>query len=119
MEIYDFKNAMKRVFEAAECRTQTELAEFLSIRQSSISDAKRRESIPAEWIVKLLEKKRINPNWLLRGQEAKHLAPVDNLDHVEPVVHIITRILPPESYTVQELINELVKRALDQSESEG
>lgn len=33
--------------------------------QSSVSDAKRRQSIPAEWRVKLFEKKRINPEWIL------------------------------------------------------
>ena len=62
-----FEAQYKRVFEAAECRTQIQLAEFLDIRQSSISDAKRRKSIPAEWRMKLFEKKRINPEWILSG----------------------------------------------------
>lgn len=46
--------ALQRFFEAAGCRTQTDLAKFLDISQSSISDAKRREVIPAEWLLKLL-----------------------------------------------------------------
>ena len=45
---------LSRVFEAAECRTQMELADVLGIRQSSISDAKRRGVIPPEWLIKLL-----------------------------------------------------------------
>ncbi len=45
-----FEAQYGRVFEAAGCRTQAELAAFLGIRQSSISDAKRRKSIPAEWL---------------------------------------------------------------------
>lgn len=34
--------ALQRFFEAVECRTQAELAEFLGIKQSSISDAKKK-----------------------------------------------------------------------------
>lgn len=46
-------SAIDRVFEAAECRTQIALAELLGIKQSSISFAKRRGTIPADWLVKL------------------------------------------------------------------
>ena len=35
--------ALQRFFEAVECRTQAELAEFLGIKQSSISDAKKKK----------------------------------------------------------------------------
>ena len=49
----DFESQYRRVFEAAECRTQVALAELLEIKQSSISDAKKRNSIPADWRVKL------------------------------------------------------------------
>ncbi len=59
-----FDAQYQRVLEAAECRTQVELADFLEVRQSSVSDAKRRQSIPAEWRVKLYEKNRINPDWI-------------------------------------------------------
>ena len=41
-------SALSRVFEAAGCRTQSELADFLGVRQSSISDAKKRGSVPAD-----------------------------------------------------------------------
>lgn len=38
----------KRVFAAAECRAQAQLAAVLGVKQSSISDAKRRKSVPSE-----------------------------------------------------------------------
>ena len=47
-------SALSRVFEAADCRTQSELADFLGVRQSSISDAKKRGSVPADWLLTLL-----------------------------------------------------------------
>lgn len=52
---------------AANCRTQVELAELLNIRQSSISDAKRRDSVPGDWYMKLFERFGLNPDWLKYG----------------------------------------------------
>lgn len=74
-----FESQYKRVFEAAECRTQMQLADVLEVRQSSISDAKRRKNIPVEWRVKLFEKKRINPEWILCGVGAKYLVPANSV----------------------------------------
>ncbi len=47
--------------------TQRDLADLLSIRQSSISDAKRRQVIPGEWAIKLFRIYGINPLWLYEG----------------------------------------------------
>ena len=102
--------ALKRVFEAAGCRTQADLAEFFGIRQSSISDAKKRKSIPAEWLVKLLQHKSINPEWILTGQGSRYLRPTD--DNEATVVRI-TEIRPPAHCTTQELVAELVRRSLE------
>lgn len=112
MSTYDFENALKRVFEAAECRTQVELREFLQVRQSSVSDAKSRKSIPAEWLIKLLDKKQVNPNWVLYGECAKYLGPIDS-EQCRPHVVRITEVRPPEECTAQALVNELVRRALE------
>ena len=65
---------LSRVFEAAGCRTQIELANLLGIRQSSISDAKKRNSIPAEWLVTLLRLRGVNPEWILSGDGPKFLS---------------------------------------------
>lgn len=107
-----FEAQYKRVLEAAECRTQVELAAVLNVRQSSISDAKRRKSIPAEWRVKLFEKKRVNPEWILHGGDIKYLGPADPAQNMPHVVRV-TEIRPPESCSAQELFTELVRRALE------
>ena len=69
---------LSRVFEAAGCRTQLELAAILDIRQSSISDAKRRGAIPSEWLIKLLYLRGVNPTWIMDGIGPKFLAPSDD-----------------------------------------
>jgi len=110
--------ALDRVFEAAECKTQVELAELFEIRQSSISDAKRRKSIPAEWLIKLLRLKGINPDWILAGEGEKYLAPANSGTIAPHVAYLIER-RPPEECPSQELVNELVRRALKSPELEA
>lgn len=70
--------ALKRVFEVAGSRTQIELADILEIGQSSISDAKRRNSIPSDWLLKRLRLRRINPEWILTGEGQRYLVPSDS-----------------------------------------
>lgn len=62
-----YKETMERMKIVSHTRTQAELAALLGIRQASISDAKRRQSIPAEWYLKLFEKLGVNPDWLKKG----------------------------------------------------
>lgn len=106
-----FESQYKRVFEAAECRTQMQLADVLEVRQSSISDAKRRKNIPAEWRVKLFEKKRINPEWILSGVGAKYLVPANSGQTMSHVVKVV-EVRPPSECSAQDLVNELVRRAM-------
>lgn len=108
-----FEAQFARVLEATECRTQVELADFFDIRQSSISDARRRKSIPAEWRVKLFEKKRINPQWIQCGAGGKYLTPTE-AEQNQPHVVRVTEVRPPEQCSAQELFNELVCRAMQQ-----
>ena len=68
-----FHDVYERIRQATNARTQMELAELLGIRQSSISDAKRRNSIPADWYMKLFEKLNLNPDWLKTGTGPQHL----------------------------------------------
>lgn len=104
--------ALERVFEAAGCKTQIELAIILNIRQSSISDAKRRSAIPAEWLIKLLKLKGINPEWILTGEGSKYLIPSES-EPIRPYVSYVVEVRPPEKCTAQDLVTELVRRALD------
>ena len=62
-----FTEIYERIKLATNCRTQVELAELLNIRQTSISDAKRRDSVPGDWYMKLFERFGLNPDWLKYG----------------------------------------------------
>jgi hypothetical protein len=70
---YDFDQAMARIKEVTGKRTQVELAALLGIRQSSVSDAKRRGSVPADWLLTLVSKTGTNPAWILTGKGPRYL----------------------------------------------
>jgi hypothetical protein len=79
MEANEFEMAMKRIKDVTGCNTQVKLAEFLGVRQSSISDAKRRHTIPASWLLTILTKTNLNPLWILNGDpEPKFRVPGDS-----------------------------------------
>ena len=71
----DFEAAMDRIRAVTGCRTQVELANFLGIRQSSISDAKRRAAIPDSWRVMLTITLGCNPVWIAAGEGTPYLKP--------------------------------------------
>ena len=102
---------LDRVFAAADCQTQVALGKLLGIQQSSISDAKRRGVVPAEWLIKLLRLKGINPEWIISGADPKYLGPATGVALPAPVVYL-TRARPPQDCSTQELTTELVRRAL-------
>ncbi|WP_018124670.1 LexA family transcriptional regulator [Desulfovibrio oxyclinae] len=70
-----FDESLERIKKATGARTQVQLAEVLDVRQSSISDAKRRCSIPAEWFLKLYRSHGLAPDWLSDGVEPVYLNP--------------------------------------------
>lgn len=70
-----FEEAMERIKKATGARTQVQLAEVLDVRQSSISDAKRRCSVPSDWFLKLYRSHGLNPNWLSDGHDPIYLNP--------------------------------------------
>ncbi|MCC8195112.1 MAG: helix-turn-helix domain containing protein [Deltaproteobacteria bacterium] len=114
-----------RLFEAAGCRTQAELAELLGIRQSSIAVAKRRNRLPADWLLKLLRLRNINPDWIIFGEGAKYLYPLEGPETTEmPALEekiairaldglIMRRILG--CFRAKDLQSELVRRKKDGS----
>jgi len=81
--ISSFDLFLDRVRKATGVKTQVELGKVLGIRQSSISDAKRRGSVPSDWLMKLFKTYGLNPDWLLEGASPVYLkpgtAPVDGL----------------------------------------
>lgn len=72
----NFDAAMERIQIVTGCRTQVQLAEVLDVRQSSISDAKRRASIPSDWLLKLMRQYQLNPDWILTGEGAEHVGEI-------------------------------------------
>lgn len=58
---------INRMLSAIGGKTQGDLGRALGISQASISDAKRKEKIPPEWVVKLSTEHNLNPSWLLTG----------------------------------------------------
>lgn len=69
----NFDEIFERIKYATHARTQIELATVLDIRQSSISDAKRRNSIPSDWCMKLFERFGLNPDWVKKGTGPMYL----------------------------------------------
>lgn len=61
-----------RFCEATGQNTQLDLANFLEVRQSAVSDAKRRKSIPHAWLRTVHKKLNVNPLWLLTGEGSKY-----------------------------------------------
>ncbi len=69
----NFDEIFERIKLVTNTRTQVELADVLDIRQSSISDAKRRNSVPADWSMTLFEQFGLNPDWLKKGSGPMYL----------------------------------------------
>lgn len=107
-----FEAQFMRVFEAAECKTQAALADVFEIKQSSVSDAKRRKSIPAEWLLKLFNKKCINPEWIRTGQGGKVLQAVDEIERKKIVAIKEITYRPAKECTTDELLAEIIRRVL-------
>jgi len=63
----EFTLGFTRIAQALNLSSQNDLAVTLRIRQSSISDAKRRGVIPGEWALKLFRRYGLNPRWVYDG----------------------------------------------------
>ena len=99
--MHSFKAVYARMLFAAGVRTQTELAKLLGIRQGSISDAKRRGSIPMNWCVRLFDVCGANVDWQRTGE-----GPVYDERKLEklkdPNYHPWDETLPPSAYVLRE-----------------
>lgn len=94
MERHEFDAAYARICSVCGMKTQTELSAYLGIRQSSISDAKRRMMIPAAWLLTLLTREGVNPAWILTGEDSKFLVPA-SLPPSAPTL-LLARLAGPE-----------------------
>ena len=67
MTFHGFESFFSRVSEATGIRSQTELASVLEINRSAVTQAKKKGTVPAKWILRLSRKFRLNPDWLESG----------------------------------------------------
>ena len=68
-----FLEQMRRIHSATSTRSQIELARFLGIRQTYVSDANRRGRVPVEWLALLRSRLNIRPEWILGGEGSMYL----------------------------------------------
>lgn len=64
---------ISRMMEALGVSTQSALAEELGVSRGAVSDAKSKDKVPAEWLLKLFRGHGINPFWMETGRGSMHL----------------------------------------------
>jgi hypothetical protein len=113
-----FDEIYKRILFAANCQTQMELASILEISQSSISDAKRRQSIPSDWLIKLYDKFGVNPDWLRDKKEPMYLQGISNIngEHTRVMLEDISRGFLAKIYETfcEKTADEYVFKTIDE-----
>jgi phage repressor protein C with HTH and peptisase S24 domain len=62
-----FESVLHRIFEATGINSQTELAQALGINRSAITQARKKNAIPAKWMLKLYRGFGLNPDWVETG----------------------------------------------------
>ena len=71
--VYSSGNAqLRRIYAATGCKTQTELAALLGIRQSSVSVARKQNKVPDKWLVQL-SLMGLDLEWILTGKGPRYL----------------------------------------------
>ena len=75
MATHKFESFLKRVYEATGIASQTELASALNINRSAITQARKKDSIPDKWILKLYRTFGLNPDWVETGSGPTFLKP--------------------------------------------
>lgn len=97
---YDFKDAYSRILMITGAKSQTELADILDVKQSSISDAMARgNGIPSNWLVTLTEKYGLNPRWVKTGEGEQYLRPSND-----------SPLLTLKDYSMEALLAEMGRR---------
>jgi plasmid maintenance system antidote protein VapI len=65
---------MQRIYEITGATTQKDLATALDVSQPTVSVAQRSDAIPASWIVRLVRRYGVSPEWIQTGEEPRYLA---------------------------------------------
>lgn len=75
---------IKRMMKALEVTTQSALASALGVHRAAVSDAKRQNRVPAEWLLRLLRSHGLNPNWLETGLGVAHICDIEGSENGSP-----------------------------------
>lgn len=75
-----FEIFSKKVSDVLGLRNQNELSAVIGVNSSSITQARIRDKIPANWILQLCLKYGLNPNWLEKDIGPAFIQPFDNAE---------------------------------------
>lgn len=73
MDTNKFNQFIDRVYEATSLSSLTELAKALRINRSAVTQARKKGSVPATWLLRLYRQFGLNPDWLETGTPPKRL----------------------------------------------
>ena len=71
----NFNVFFERVSAALEIKSLSELAVILNVNRSSITQARKKDSVPANWLLELFRSHGLNPDWLEGGDCPQWLKP--------------------------------------------
>ena len=83
MDSSSFDEIFRRFQSVTGTSTQQELADVLGIKQSTISESKKRGTVPPGWFLVLFEMRVVNPDWLKQGKGPIYLRTEDGR-YMEP-----------------------------------
>jgi phage repressor protein C with HTH and peptisase S24 domain len=75
-----FEIFSKKVSDVIGLRNQNELSAVIGVNSSSITQARKRDKIPANWILQLCLKYGLNPNWLEKDIGPVFIHPFNNAE---------------------------------------
>ena len=75
LDMDDFDAVYARMLFISGKRTQSELAELLNLKQGSISEAKKRGTIPLPWCVRISDIFHVRMDWLRFGEPPVFMSP--------------------------------------------
>jgi phage repressor protein C with HTH and peptisase S24 domain len=67
MTQHRFDIFFERVIQATGLRTLSDLADLLEVNRSAVTQARKKDSVPATWLLHLYREKGLNPDWLEGG----------------------------------------------------
>ena len=80
MQQAKFEIFLKKISSVLGLRNQNELSAVIGVNSSSITQARKRDKIPANWILQLCLKYGLNPNWLEKDIGPAFIQPFNNAE---------------------------------------